>query len=67
VRAIAQTTEGFLWLATMAGLVRFDGAQFTVYNLANSPGLPDEHITVLTAAGQGSTLWLGTSSGVVHY
>jgi signal transduction histidine kinase/ligand-binding sensor domain-containing protein/DNA-binding response OmpR family regulator len=66
VRAIAQTTDGFLWLATMAGLVRFDGAQFTVFNLANSPGLADEHITALTA-GPGNTLWLGTSTGVVHY
>jgi signal transduction histidine kinase/CheY-like chemotaxis protein/ligand-binding sensor domain-containing protein len=66
VRAIAQTTDGFLWLATMAGLVRFDGAQFTVFNLANSPGITDEHITALTA-GLGNTLWLGTSTGVVHY
>jgi ligand-binding sensor domain-containing protein len=66
VRAIAQTADGFLWLATMAGLVRFDGAQFTVFNLANSPGLTDEHITALTA-GPGNTLWLGTSSGVIHY
>jgi signal transduction histidine kinase/CheY-like chemotaxis protein/ligand-binding sensor domain-containing protein len=66
VRAIAQTTDGFLWLATMAGLVRFDGAQFTVLDLTNSPALGDEHITALTA-GPGSTLWLGTSSGVVHY
>ncbi len=66
VRSITQTADGFLWLATMAGLVRFDGAQFTVYNRANSPTLPDEHITAMTA-GPGNTLWLGTSTGVVHY
>jgi signal transduction histidine kinase/ligand-binding sensor domain-containing protein/DNA-binding response OmpR family regulator len=66
IRAIAQTADGFLWLATMAGLVRFDGAQFRVFNLANSPALGDEHISAL-AAGPGSTLWLGTSSGVVYY
>src|SRR5690242_7711856 len=66
VRSITQTADGFLWLATMAGLVRFDGAQFTVYNRANSPTLPDEHITAMTA-GPENTLWLGTSTGVVHY
>ena len=66
VRAIAQTADGFLWLATMAGLARFDGAQFRVFNLANSPALGDEHITAMTA-GRDSTLWLGTSSGIVHY
>lgn len=63
IRAIAQTAHGFLWLATMAGLVRFDGAQFRVFNLANSPAPGDEHITAL-AAGPGSTLWLGTSLAV---
>ena len=31
VSDVTQTEDGYLWLATFDGLVRFDGAQFTVY------------------------------------
>src|SRR5271166_5649819 len=36
VSAIAQTRDGYLWLATFDGLVRFDGSRFTVFNPANT-------------------------------
>ncbi|WP_353717621.1 two-component regulator propeller domain-containing protein [Dyadobacter sp. 676] len=32
VRAIAQDSHGFLWLATDQGLVRFDGQTFVIFN-----------------------------------
>ncbi len=32
VQAIVQTRDGYLWLGTPAGLVRFDGVRFTVFN-----------------------------------
>ncbi len=31
INAILQTQDGYLWLATFDGLVRFDGLQFTVF------------------------------------
>lgn len=39
VRAIAQTPDGYLWFTTFDGLVRFDGARFTVFDKNNSPGI----------------------------
>ena len=31
VQALAQTRDGYMWLGTQEGLVRFDGVRFTVY------------------------------------
>ena len=39
IQAIAQTRDGYLWLGTERGLVRFDGVQFTVFDKGNTPGL----------------------------
>ena len=39
VRAIRQTPDGYLWLGTQTGLVRFDGQTFTVFNVQTTPEL----------------------------
>jgi PAS domain S-box-containing protein len=62
IRAIAQTGEGYLWLATSAGLVRFDGVRFTVYNMVNTPALTNSNVMALLASQDG-TLWIGTHGG----
>jgi two-component system sensor histidine kinase/response regulator len=62
VRAIAQTPDGFLWLATPAGLVRFGGIQFTTFNRKNTPALPENSITALCTDHDGA-LWIGTADG----
>src|ERR1035437_9143849 len=36
VHSIAQTKDGYLWLATEQGLARFDGVRFTAFNHRNS-------------------------------
>jgi ligand-binding sensor domain-containing protein/signal transduction histidine kinase len=65
VRAIAQTTDGYLWLASDEGLIRFDGYEFS--NLTKSDGsLPEDAISALCAARDGS-LWIGTRNGLSHY
>lgn len=62
VAALAQTADGYLWLGTYHGLVRFDGVRFTVFDSSNTPGLPNSRITSLYEAGNG-TLWIGHETG----
>jgi signal transduction histidine kinase/ligand-binding sensor domain-containing protein/DNA-binding response OmpR family regulator len=62
VRAIAQTADRYLWFATVGGLARFDGVNFTVFNGSNTPLLKQAGIICLQAAPDGS-LWMGTASG----
>jgi ligand-binding sensor domain-containing protein len=47
VLAIAQSPNGYLWLATFNGLARFDGMHFTVFDTSNLPGLPSNRLTGL--------------------
>ena len=62
IRAIAQTTDGNLWLGTDEGLARFDGYEFAVFNKDNGD-LPSNSIAALAAAPDGG-LWIGTSNGL---
>src|SRR5579884_1319180 len=66
IQALAQTPDGFLWIGTSGGLVRFDGVRFTVFDRSNAPALRDDSITTLRPAHDGS-LWIGTEGGgLVH-
>src|SRR5262252_3739435 len=62
VRDIVQTREGYLWLTTFDGLVRFDGVRFTVFNKSNSPDILTNRFVSLYEDGQGD-LWASTESG----
>ena len=64
IRAIHQTLDGYLWLATFDGLVRFDGVRFLVYNKSNSPGINSNRFNSLYEDRNGD-LWLGTENGGV--
>ena len=64
VGAIHQTRDGYIWLATRDGLVRFDGVRFTVFDRNNSPGIRNNRFTVLYEAADGA-IWAGTEGGGV--
>lgn len=64
VHNIAQDQEGYLWLATWGGLVRFDGIRFRVFGSADIPGLNSSRILSLCASRSG-VLWIGTRDGSV--
>jgi ligand-binding sensor domain-containing protein/signal transduction histidine kinase len=61
VVAMAQTHDGYLWLGTLNGLVRFDGNSFTCFNVADTPELPDNKITFLYTDDK-DVLWIGTDN-----
>ena len=62
VRGIHQSPDGFLWVATFDGLVRFDGVQFKVFNKSNTPGISSNRIVALYGEPSGD-LWLGGEGG----
>ncbi len=63
IRDVAQTPDGYLWLATWEGLVRYDGLDFTVYSRATSePALPDNGVGALYVDPAGA-LWMSDSRG----
>jgi ligand-binding sensor domain-containing protein len=64
VQGFAQTPDGYLWVATEEGLVRFDGVRFTVFDEGNTPGLRSRNIEAVTAGTDGA-LWIGTIGGGV--
>ena len=65
VDAILQTRDGYLWLGTQEGLVRFDGVRFTVYDSRNSPAIRDDWVRAL-CEGRDKTLWVGTAEGLLR-
>ncbi len=63
--SMTQTRDGYLWLGTINGLVRFDGVRFTVFNEDNTPGLGSSPIVSLFEDRRGN-LWIGSElSGVL--
>jgi len=63
INAITQGGEGYLWLATYYGLTRFDGEQFVVFDIANTPALPSNQVLALTTDSSGR-VWIGTGKGL---
>jgi signal transduction histidine kinase/ligand-binding sensor domain-containing protein len=61
VHAFAQTPDGYLWIGTEKGLVRFDGSTFQLFNHSNSPALPMNAVFGLTTDAEGS-LWIRLQS-----
>ncbi len=62
VQAFAQTADGYLWIGTTGGLVRFDGAHFTVFDRQNTAAIHENSVFCLTVSRDGS-LWIGTEGG----
>src|SRR3954467_5309977 len=63
VHAILQTRDGYIWLATEGGLVRFDGLRFRVYDAQNTAELRSSTVRSLLGDREGA-LWIGTADGL---
>ncbi|WP_412061363.1 response regulator [Rubrivirga sp. IMCC45206] len=59
VQAVAQTADGYLWMTTAGGLVRFDGAQFVVFTPDTTPIFHSVEFVGLAVTSSGD-LWVGS-------
>ena len=62
--AIATTHDGYLWVGTYEGAVRFDGVRFTLFNPSTTTGIGNSFVTSLLERRDGD-LWLATYGGGV--
>ncbi len=65
IDAMVQTRDGYLWMGTEEGLVRFDGVRFVVSDRQNSPALRSSFVSSLHESRDG-TLWIGTYGGGLY-
>lgn len=67
IAALAQTSDGYLWIGSRLGLFRFDGLQFLHYPFnGTDPQLPSSDISTLSADSAGG-LWIGYRLGGISH
>src|ERR1700730_2219727 len=64
--SVAQAPDGYLWLGTEFGLVRFDGVQAIPWQPPSGQHLPSRWIKALLVARDG-TLWIATEKGLASW
>jgi len=65
VHAVVQSRDGFIWMATEGGLVRFDGVDFRTFDTSDTPEMRSNVVDDLMEDRDGS-LWISTSDGLVR-
>src|SRR5262250_3950507 len=60
IKTLAQTRDGYLWLGTLYGLVRFDGVRFVVFDHSNTPEMTHDSINDLAEDSMDEGLWIST-------
>ncbi len=68
IEALVQSRQGFMWIGTWEGLVRYDGYRFVTYQHAidDPTSLRSDRIFTLFEDQQGM-LWVGTDSGIDRF
>jgi ligand-binding sensor domain-containing protein/signal transduction histidine kinase len=65
VHAVLQTRDGYLWLGTDGGLVRFDGIDFVTFGVETNPAFHSNTVYDLEQDADGA-LWISTAAGLVR-
>src|SRR5882757_11398511 len=66
IASFAQTPDGYLWLGTESGLLRFDGIRNMPWQPPVGTSLPAGRVRTLLASRDGS-LWIGTYGGLARW
>ncbi|WP_376692068.1 ligand-binding sensor domain-containing protein [Wenzhouxiangella sp. EGI_FJ10409] len=66
VTALVQGPDGYVWAGTQAGVARFDGVRFTVFDPSQSPEMPGMLIQALFVDSQ-DRVWTGTYKGAAVF
>jgi signal transduction histidine kinase/ligand-binding sensor domain-containing protein len=66
IHTITQTQDGYLWLGTEFGVIRFDGVKAVPWQPPTGQKLPSSYIDSLLAGGDGR-LWIGTLQGLASW
>src|SRR5688572_8233143 len=64
--SITQTADGYLWIGTQNGLLRFDGMQFVNWSVLTSTPAPSVSVVELFGDQDGD-LWIGATSAVYRW
>ncbi|MBV9252542.1 MAG: hypothetical protein JO227_25285, partial [Acetobacteraceae bacterium] len=64
--AIAQTNDGYIWIGTKSGILRFDGVRFLPWSAEHGEQLPSTDVYRLLAATDGS-LWIASLGGLSRW
>ncbi|WP_158941575.1 two-component regulator propeller domain-containing protein [Granulicella sp. S190] len=66
VHQIFQASDGYIWIATEGGIARFNGIDFKIFNLENTPAFTSDD-TCCFAQDHSGALWIGTADGLIQY
>jgi len=65
INSILQSRNGYIWLATYYGLVRFDGVRFTVFDTTTTPAIQANRVRALVEDSDG-IVWIATTKGLTQ-
>ncbi len=62
-----QTRDGFLWISTRTGLIRFDGVRFRPWSPPEGQRLPGPVESAALLAAHDGSLWIGADGYLSHW
>jgi ligand-binding sensor domain-containing protein/signal transduction histidine kinase len=65
--SVCQTSNGYLWIASYDGLIRFDGHEFSIYNKSNTDVFESNTIRRLAEDSKGNLWMTSQGNGLVSY